>query len=357
MKSPFLFHEGINYVCTNQKITCTYDEMHMFRVKGTINQTDWSILNTLYRYRFLNRHCIEKCLHSENEIFLKKDSLKKNLTKLVSQGIVLRFYFTWDQEKAEPTQNTPCFYALSKGAYSFFRKRNPVGTLIDNTFEGYEIPSEINILNRLAFNQFHIFFMDQYKEKIVKQFYYEKVNLKGYEFYLEGYFRMKYADNGLKFQTFDLAVLPIRRNPYWQQEFTIRLSLIYSYVRKHPEKLKEPIVLVICEDDLQAKEAFLYKECQAETRGIYTVYTSDIALVSENILKHLYFCELVNEDSKNTILTGEGTEIKKDSSDMILTSVFEDKESQRVIYDIEDTLARKARANEIVKLSIRSIEL
>ena len=350
LKSPFLYHKGMRYVCINKKITCTYEEIHDYRIKGTLNKIDWDILNALRQYRFLNRHCIEIFLKMEDELFMK-DSLKRNLSKLVSMGIVLRFYFTWDKEGNEDTQNTPCFYALSKGAYAFFRKRNPIGTLIDNSTKSYEIPNEINILNRLVFNQFHIFFMKQYKNSIIKQLYYERVCLKGYEFFIEGCFRLK-NNNGLSSNNLDIAVIPIRRNPYWKHELGIRLSLLYSYSKKYPDKVKEPIVLIICEDDLQIKEAYLHKICHAETKGIYTVYTSDIALVSEDILKHLYYCELVDKN----VYVKKG-DINTRNADVVLPSIFEDKEGEKRVYDINDSLAPSVNAADVVKLSIRSLEI
>lgn len=340
-KSPFLYHNDIRYTCENKKITCTFDEMHTLFVKGLLDNQDWDILKALYKYRFLNRHVLEIYLNVH-----KKNGIKKRLNKLVSQGILLRFYLSWNNNDELNKQSSPFFYSLSKGAYSFFKKRNPLGTIIDNTNHAYELPNEINILNRLVFNQFHVNFMKQYGKNIIKQRYFERITMHGYEFFIEGYFRMKSNSSSI-FNTFDIVVISLRRSPEWQKEFTNKLSLIYSYAKKNTLKIKEPIILVICEDDIHAKEAFLHKEYNLGTRHIYTLYTSDITVMTEDILKYLYFFELINNYPD--------TQLHMDDGKQMLTNI--DNEIDTVLYNPDEIFTPSYINESKVHISIRSILL
>lgn len=341
-KSPFLYHNDIRYKCENKKVTCTFDEIHSLFIKGLLDNHDWDILKALYKYRFLNRHVLE--LHLDVN---KKNGIKKRLNKLVSQGILLRFYLSWNNDEKLDKPNTPFFYSLSKGAYAFFKKRNPLGTIIDNTNHAFELPNEINILNRLVFNQFHVNFIKQYGKNIIKQRYYERITMHGYDFFIEGYFRMKCNSSSI-FNTFDIAVISLRRSPEWQKEFINKLSLIYSYAKKNTLKMKEPLILVICEDDIHAKEAFLHKEYNLATRHIYTLYTSDITVMTEDILKYLYFFELVNNYSDK--------QTHEEDSKQNLSSI--DNGVDSILYNSDEIFTPSYSSNEsIVHISIRSVML
>jgi hypothetical protein len=354
-KSPFLFHEGIHVECANSKKTCTYDEIHSLRRKELINEIDWKIIQALFIYRFLNRHCLEKYINFENEIFMKKDSLKKNISKLVSQGILLKYYFTFDTTSQ---QGTPCFYTLSQGAFSFYKKRE-LGFYKYDKYIDYDIPNETSILNQLIYNQFHIFFLRQNKKSILKELYYEKVRVKNHDLCINGFFRLMINNDGLK-QQLDLVVIPIRRSPQWQQEFCLKLYDIYSYARRKPDKIKDPIILTICEDDVQIKEAFLYKECHAETKGIFTVFTSDITLITDEILKNLYYCELTDGDQVIQIvnkMTGDEKLIPLNAQDKdIYPSIYQDERTGIVIYDAADPFTIIDNNNNIIKISVLSLD-
>ena len=347
-KSPFLYHSGIKYILENAKQDCTFEEISEMRIKGRLTDTDLSILDSLYRYRFLNRYCIEKHLNGD------RLSLKKNLAKLVSHGIVLRFYFFWDEQGA--ITKTPSFYCLSKGTYAFYRKRNPFRTLLDSSIHGFEIPNEISILERLVFNQFHIHFMKRYGDKLIREAYYERVSMKGYEFFIDGYFRLNISGGDNLTKWFDLAVIPIRRSPFWQREFVVKLSLVYSFSKKRPSKLNNPIVLVICEDDLQAKEAFSYKECDGQTRGIFTLYTSDVNMVSYDVLERLYYCEyrhsseLIEEGASGEQESGDGIFIPLDYDGLCYKDLVDS-------YNPLDNLSRSPGDAKSVYLSVRSLKL
>lgn len=346
-KSPFLYNTGMIYECANKKSDCTFEEISDMRVHGRLTDTDMSILDALYKYRFLNRYCLEKYLNGASK------SLKKSLAKLVAHGIILRMYFTWNQELAPA--RTPSFYTLSKGTYSYYKKKNPFRLIIDSTTKGFDLPNEVGLLEKLVFNQFHIHFMERYRQYVVRETYYEKVSLKGYDFHIEGCFRLRITDETSLIKWFDLAVIPIRRNPFWEHEFVTKLSLLYAYSKKHPTKIKDPTVLVICEDDLQAKEAFSYKEANGQTRGIFTLYTSDVAMVTHDVLDWLYYCEYKSDlvaEEKSSAASSESTENFEPeplSYDRLYGSDID--------YDPLDNLSRSKTDTKKVYLSVRSINL
>lgn len=349
-KSPFLYYDQMKYILSNSKSDCTYEEISDLCIKGRLTDTDLTIMDSLFKYRFLNRYCIEKSINDATS------SLKKNLSKLVAHGIILRFYFSWDQDAA--AYRTPSFYALSKGAYSYYKKKNPFKVLVDGNIKNFDIPSEVNLLERLVFNQFHIHFMNKYQSSVIRESYSERVSLRGYDFTIEGCFRLKISNLVTNFKWFDMVVIPIRRNPFWQKEFLSKLSLIYAYAKRHPSKLRNPTILVICEDDVQAKEAFACKYADGQTRDIFTLFTSDVAIVTHDVLDWLYYCEYrsVNEIEEES---GDGTDLIDDPNSCVEPIEYDDLKnySSNLTYDPLDNLSRAVLDEKRIYLSVRSLIL
>lgn len=292
--SPFIYHDAMELKILNQKVTCTFDEIQNFIVKKQLTRIDLIIMDALYQFKFLNRHCLELYINTNMEIpsNIKKNEYKKNVKKLVKQGILLRQQFSWNNTSS--SGSSPYTYSLSKGAFSYVKKYRIKNNLFIKNNSEFSIPEPVEILRRLIFNQFHIRFLHDYEPKIIQSTYFHEVNIKKYHFILDGCFRIKSKRMSKGF--FDLSIIPLRRNPEWQKEFVMKLSLIYEYSSKHPHILTQPIMIVVCEDDLQVKEAFLCKELNDTTRNIMALYTTDIKIIREDVLEYLYDCFMIKDD-------------------------------------------------------------
>lgn len=291
--SPFIYHNGQVLHLENEKTTCTYDEIATLTARGHLKRTDFDIFDILYEFQCLNRHNILFALKSnfERSGGDPRNNIKKNLAKLVKFGMIMRYSIQWG-ETDTPTR-TPCFYTLSPGMHSFYNRKRSFS--LKKKQQYFSTADPVEMLHVLCLNQFHIRFTSQYDHKIKKSLRMHPITIFEQNQVVDGLYRLTSTEvvNG-----FDLAVLVIRRNPHWQQIYVERLASLYAYCSKKPHIAYEPLVITICEDDLHMKEAFLVKNKEPSVRNIYTLYASDLNLLSDAMLDELFeFEEVIDEDS------------------------------------------------------------
>lgn len=306
VKSPFRFHDGIRAVLDNSCVSCSPDRLHRACVKGLIDDVDFRLMRYLLKYQFLSRRHIELCYaydeaaditpETRKKLEAGRTDLKRRLKKLMGYGLILRYYLTWDKDPVlDVSERTPCYYRLSESAIKIIAKKNFLSTSLRRDYEKIVTePGEELVLSRLVTNQFHIMFSHQQGDRIVDTIYFQPVAIKGYNFTLDLVYRVSDSDYTIFNKDGYLAVLVVRKSPDWQQSFLLRLALLCEYAKWHPGRLGTPVVMVVCEDDLHIKEAYLAKCKKKETRNISMYFTTDSEIMNEGVLSGVYSCELVS---------------------------------------------------------------
>lgn len=315
IKSPFRYHRGLRVMLDNTCVTCGMEKLRRACVKGFIDEVDFKLMRYLLKYQFLSRRHLELCYAYDSESELTgeecvkleqgRSNLKRRIKKLMSYGLVLRYYLTWDKEgERAGVERTPCFYGLSESAYKFLVKRN-VLSYSNGSDRGRVVtePGEEMMLARLVSNQFHIMFSHQHKERISDNIYFQSVAIKGYNFTVELVYRLSDSAYSVFNRDGYLAVLAVRKSEDWEKTFLLRLALLFEYAKWHPNRMGTPVVMVVCEDDLHIKEAFLAKYQKKETRNVTVYFTTDTEIMNEAVLSGVYRCELV--DAADVPATGD----------------------------------------------------
>lgn len=295
--SPFLYHEGIDYMCDNQKTNITFEELNTLSVNKKITKLDLEIFELLNDFQVLNRHNIEYAFTNlvSASFSTTAVSLKKTLSKLVNMGAILRYYFYWVNN--EEQKQTPCFYMLSPTVARFLRKKR-----IHSVLKPEFILPEVNtVLQMLAYNQFELHMMAAYKNELITSESFCHVSVKGYDFIVDGYFRLPFKNRITTRKSFvDLVAVLVRRKPNWQEEMCTRIKLIYEYSKAKRARFHSPIILVICEDDSQIKEAYIAKNTDASTHNVYVLFTTDISILKAKPLDNLIECSSpISEEQEN----------------------------------------------------------
>lgn len=291
--SPFIYHANMNLNLQNDKVSCDHKEIERLRSKSILSMLDFEVMRILYNYQVLNRYNLEYILKTEisknqGKISIPSD-LKRTLAKLTRLGLVCRYQFTWENDVS--AGKSPCCYTVSRGVFYYFKKRS-----IEHSKQFF-LPTEVELLNHLVLNQFYIRFCDDYGSRILSKFYWKKVKVQSYEYIIPCSFRLKH--DAMPNKSLDVVLLPIRRNQDWEREMDIKLSSIQAYSERHPKLLYQPLYIIICEDDLQMKEAYMSKEHNSSISELLSFYTSDIAAMDGNLLEHLYSYHL----EKNQTIT------------------------------------------------------
>ena len=292
-KSPFLYRDNMELVLENKKTDTNNEEMTRFLSKQLIGTMDLIILDALYLFDALNRYCLEEYINftfPNNQ----KNNLKKNLAKMVSQGVILRYTYKFlDHEKKE--QQTPYIYTLSRGAFGYikrFRKKTEKEKRY-KLFEGEQG------LYKLVINQFYIEFLKNYTPHINHIIYDHVVgDTDNDQANIDLCFRVN--TKLVSKHYIDLAVIPIRRSMDWDIDVKKRIDSVLEYSgssRKNKIPLDEPIFVLLAEDDVHIKEIFSYLETVAEYENYMFLFTSDLMTVREPILDNLYECYSENENS------------------------------------------------------------
>lgn len=309
--SPFLYHKNMEFVTMNKNMNCTYAEITELIKSGKIIQSDLIVLDTLEIFQYLNRYCIETYIISEVSIpsKYKKRDYKKALQKMVKSGIILRHCFTWNEGK--DIKNSSYFYSLSKGAHAYVSKYRRTTKKIEGKND-FSVPNTSMLLHLLILNQFHIHYMASYASYVRHAMFSQLLKIDNCHFMLDACYRMDCKK--IRRGYIDIALIVIRRNPDWKNDFLEKLALLYAASEKH-EDIDSPIMIILCEDIVQAKEAFLCQEQTDQVKNIQTYFTTDLQIVREPILDYLSECTLIPIDKTEQYSNGydDGSPLRADN--------------------------------------------
>lgn len=276
--SPFSFMSGMVMQCDNLKTDCSSKELHRLIDKGHINTVDYAIIKVVCEYGYITKYTAKKILDMElSACCMGKDDYSRNFKKLFDYGILRRYYITCVDDKSM-LKRTPCFYALSPGGLSFARKlvRSMDVGKGRKFFYSEELPNRpVEVLRRIIENQFIISavttgYLKDFKRELVVKSGKTRVSIP----YV---FRVN-IDSVLK----DFILFSVRRNEGWQKEVSAKLSVVVS---SEFFKEKVPIIVVACEDELQAKDLYGYMKSSKELNNLTVLFTTDTVSITDDVLK------------------------------------------------------------------------
>ncbi|WP_113675907.1 hypothetical protein [Vallitalea guaymasensis] len=287
LESPFKYRQ-CNVSTANEKHSISLKEINKLVQKEKLQYIDIEILQTIYKFKYLNRYNIEKYINSNRDIpeKIKKSSYKKNLSKLMKYGLVVRYYFYWNKASSVDIYNqSPNFYSLSRGSLGYLSKKYRYNINIDDYMI---LESPENLMRKLSFNQVYVNIMCNYNPL---NYYIDiKTSNKPIKNYIPGIFYFAIDENTIA----PFVIFSVRRVDRWEQELINDLITYSNFMDKknlfkNSKVLSSPIYLGICEDDLHIKE--VHEELKDTTVSQYNyIFTTDITAAKCNLFEKIYMC-------------------------------------------------------------------
>lgn len=278
MRSPFVYHEGMQLKRYNKKTDVNTLELSKFISRTYINTIDMAILDAIYDFEILNRHCLE--------LYLKlttKADIKSNLKKLVALGIIARHAYEYEEDYER--KQTPYFYSLTPGAFKYLQR-------FHHDKKHYPIITTDNAYRKLSLNQFDICFMNRYSNHVTNCRRNISMTDKGKGIFIDLYYSL--SSNQLS-QKLDLYVIPVRQGYDWQNSFKEYMENFISFLKN-----SSPIVIFLAESDQHVKEIHrCISDNKINLEGKLVLYTTDLSVAREPILDYLYEC---SSDAEHTSL-------------------------------------------------------
>lgn len=291
--SPYIYRENMQLVEYNEKSNVSTSEITKFLAKKLIGPLDMAILDALYVYKILNRHILELYLSYTVPKYKDKD-LKNTLKKLVGLGMLIRYAYEYDEEGE--AKKTPYFYALSLGSFKYVQRFTK-----HESCDEYMVMDTDTAYKFLAVNQFHVFFLKDYKDKVIKDIFHKNIAVGKENITLDASFRLK--TKKLENKYVDIVVIPVRQNEEWKNELVSKILLLEEYTEK--QYSYSPIFIFLAESDKHIKDIDLViKENKIDSRGKIRLYTTDLQVAREPICNYLYEClpEKEGNSTGNVIL-------------------------------------------------------
>lgn len=294
--SPFVYNKEMIYTMHKSKESSLESIRAMCR-NGMLTELHYSILRALYMYTYLNAYLIREVLMSDKNIAFEVSPTtgRKAIKTLVGRGLLLQYTFKHIDDKGNE-QGSPYIYKLSASGERMVQREQgaflkflfPRKQSVDNS--PFEI---ISVLKRLTINQFHIIFMNQYKDrKCLQSTDYYKVEYMGLIF--PAIYRIELPSVKA---TLSMFLISIRSNFGWQNEFLKDLRAMKDFIDE--KGITGVGILVICETEYQAMEAARYKACDSTVKALEVFYICDYIIVSsDDVLSQLI--EVLPKDNFTT---------------------------------------------------------
>lgn len=292
LESPFKYRI-CDITTANEKHSISLKEINKLIFKKKISYIDLEILKTLYEFKYLNRHNLERYINSNSDIAedLKKHDYKKSVSRLMKYGLVLRYYFYWNAINDNKLYDqSPNFYSLSRGALHYLIKRYRYKVNID---EFLLLESPENAMRKLAFNQAYINIRCHYQKQLMKEYIEIKATNKPIKTFIPGIFYFCLDDHTIA----PFILVSIRRTHAWEQDLINDLDVYNEFIdkkklyrKKDKQVLSSPIFIAICEDDLHVKDTHEYL-CSSKSTTYNMLYTTDIITLKDKLFDKLYMCE------------------------------------------------------------------
>ena len=276
--SPFKWREGIRITVANKRLRCNGKTITDAFAKGILKEADARIMEVLDDYGYLNRRNIERAVNMSLSEELRKPDYKRNISNLVTHGVLIRYEISFPDGSRAPHA-----YSLSRGATAYMRARetrsvfNHLFTASPETITGR--PKEL--LKTLAFNQFHLSFLSDYREHIEKYYTGYSVRTPEGRTLLNGVYR--FPNSSVPSGHYDAVCVVLRFYAGWQKDYLRTLSAV-----KSADIITSLVVIAVCENDMYIRDAEMCRRSSSVHRDMCVFYTVDIHCTGEPILDYLY---------------------------------------------------------------------
>ncbi len=299
-KSPFALREGEiktfdgkdGYVSMNQIV----QKINL----GHINDLHFAILELVNEFEFITSRQLCQMLDYKKIEYKSQDKLNNKLEQLIKSKILTRYYFTSDDGKGIYR-----IYCLEKMGKYLLNSRG-----IETKWQQSDNTKPVAMIKkRLAGNQVIIAYLNKVKafdEYVVKQNLTAKTL--GKTFRATGG-SVKLSKNS-KSITFVFEV--IRRENDWEKKLVDKMRMYKdfydNFVPMDSGFEALPQLIIVCEDELHAKEAFkVIVTNKVEIDAIKLYFTTDLRQIEENLTKTLLEFKLDENTGKYKV---EDVELK-----------------------------------------------
>lgn len=292
-QSPFIYRNGMSLVLTNKKRFCTMKELWKLIEKGLVNESDIQLMRILSEYAFLTRYTLTQLINKDDTItgVHKKSNYKNCLSKLVGQGLLLRYQCIYTDDIKE--NHGPCFYGLSMTAQDYIVKiygrfmpsKNP-----DQAYPSFLSPE--GMLRTVVFNQAHLNFTANHARHILFSMkgITIKVNKKLYE--IEGVYHIKYGQGR---SDLDLVICPVRSDLNYARCIIRKIQATEEYVKTPDSLFHAPAYVLVCENSDHARTIHAEIERRDGFSDIPVFYILDRSLLLGDMMESLF--KIVNTEN------------------------------------------------------------
>lgn len=281
--SPTCYHEGIQLALSNKKQYCRISDIRKMIERNQLTENDIVILKVLLKYEFLTRFTLSCLIAQMNDDVPKRANYKNALSKLVKNGVVLRYYMTWSDYGTEHT--SPCFYTLSLGAREYMKKvyaLNEKFSLL-RLFAKKE-PDVVAVLKAATINQYHCSMMLHYKERIFQTYLWFDVASDNRSVSVPCVHRYKTHIFGSGH--LDIICMPVRSNAGYKEDVLSVLNAAELYIKSDSSLFDNPLYILLCENSGHARQLDMFIKKYAP-KGISCLYLLDRNIVKDAPLEHL----------------------------------------------------------------------
>ena len=284
--SPTSYHENMQVHMANEKKYCTIRDIKKMISRQQFVENDLFILKTLFLYGYMTRYTLSLLIskmHDTDDGVPIRCNYKKALTKLVKNGVILRYYMTWEDGKR--SCQSVCFYALSHGAEEYVRKvfalkSYPALMRMGST---PDIRAS-DILKTATLNQFMVQVQMYYGSHIVSKHLWYDIVLKKRTCSIPVIYRYVFKNR----EYIDLICMPLRSHPQSNQKLVSFIHACEEYVHVTKEPVfDKPFYLFICENSAHACaiDAAIRHCC---THKIYYLFLLDKNLLNDKPFENLF---------------------------------------------------------------------
>lgn len=283
-KSPFVVYKKMSYKKVKKR-DCSSAEIQRMLSNGTISSVHDRILKALGRYGYLNSFMLRTYLShiTGGQIDYDGVQMRKTLKNMVNMGFLIQYeLFHYNSEGI--LQGSPFIYCISNGGKKYLKKQGIISfnPLLKKPFE------PVDILYLLAFNQFHIMFLNQYGKSSIlmaEDYYgncYENLGV-------SNIYTLRLPEDGV----LNLFVQTVRNDPDWAHGFLSALRKIKWNTEVN--KIECFAVLFLCETEYQAMECARKQNCDADIKDMDVFYETDASVITEKDV----FNRLISVQPKN----------------------------------------------------------
>lgn len=238
-----------------------------------------SILNTLYKYRVLNKKNLEKCINTKKGSSWKLNMLPKMLKMLRKANLIE----VLGMRKEGDNNYHVVLYKITEAGAKLIKK--------EYKKEYFEL-SDKEMLRKASINQWHIGVIRNYKNIVKESKYYSFYTLNNNP--VPSVIRIKTKNKGCPKGQLCVFAYPAPRSTEEIQPFFKEILMLHSALLEET-RYRPAVIIVICENEAHASWITWHTNKYRQTRPFYMLYSQDLITCTEDALENLLSCD-INEE-------------------------------------------------------------